>query len=53
MTAVATLPFMMRKGTLPPSVWYLLTMKGIEAEQGLVEKEKDAGTCREKGGVSN
>ena len=53
MTAVTTLRSMMRKETQPPSVRCPLTMKGIAAEQGLVENGKDTGTCREKNGVSN
>ena len=53
MTAVATPLFMMKKETEPPSVQYLLTMKGIEVEHGLMEKGKDAVTCRETNGVSN
>ena len=44
---------MMKKETQAPSVWWCLSMKGIEAEQGLVEKGKHAGICWEKNGVSN
>ena len=53
MRAVGTLQSMMRKETKPASVQCPLTMKGIEEEQGLVKKGKDAGTSREKIGVRN